>query len=250
MNVSLYQAAAAMNASARWQDVISENLNASSIPGFKKQDLTFSAIQSGVMSSGSESVDLGDTRLPLPSSSPVINFTAGQLNPSGSPTDLGIDGSGFFEVQLPNGTTAYTRDGEFKLNGQGQLINKQGYLVLGETGPIQLDTASSSPIQISASGEITQGSDSRGKLKLAEFSNPQLLTPAGGGCFLAQNPALVPNPSNASIRQGFLEAGNTTSSTEMVNLISSMRMFEANQRVIQTHDEHMGKIISELGNPS
>ena len=69
---------------------------------------------------------------------------------------------------------------------------------------------------------------------------------SGGG---AISPFTTPDEACSS-EEGFLEAGNTTSSTEMVNLICSMRMFEANQRVIQTHDEHMGKIISELGNPS
>jgi flagellar basal body rod protein FlgG len=249
MNVSLYQAAAAMNANARWQEVISENLSSSSIPGYKKQDLSFSAIQSGLMDTG-EIEQTFQKSLPLPAVAGLTNFTPGQLAPSGNPTDVGIEGRGFFEVQLPNGATAYTRDGEFQLNSQGQLVNKQGYPVLGESGPIQFDPSSSAPIQIAASGEITQGGDERGKLKIVDFQDPQLLTTIGGGCFLAQDAALVPIPANGTVRQAFLEASNATPSGEMVNLISSMRMFEANQRVIQTHDEHMGKIITELGNPN
>ncbi len=250
MNVSLYQAAAAMNANARWQEVISENLTSSSIPGYKKQDLSFSAIQSGLMNAGSNVPDSAGQRLTLPATNAVTNFSPGQLEPTDTLTDLGIEGRGFFEVQLPNGASAYTRDGGFKLNAQGQLVNKLGYLVLGESGPIQMDTNIAAPIQVAPSGEVSQGSEQRGKLKLVDFQDPQLLTPMGGGCFLAQNQALVPASATGSVRQGFLEGSNTTPSNEMVNLIGAMRMFEANQRVIQSHDEHMGKIISELGNPS
>jgi len=250
MNVSLYQAAAALNANARWQEVISENLSASSIPGFKKQDLSFSTIQSGLMDAGNAADEVNAQKLQLPTATALTNFTPGQLAPTGNPTDLGIEGRGFFEVQLPNGGTAYTRDGEFQLSAQGQLVNKQGYPVLGESGPIQFDPSSSAPITVAASGEVSQGTDERGKLKLVDFQDPQLLTSIGGGCFLAQNANLTPSTATGTVRQACLEGGNTTSSGEMVNLINSMRMFEANQRVIQTQDERMGKVISELGNPS
>jgi flagellar basal body rod protein FlgG len=248
MNASLFQSAAALQTNARWQEVISENLSASVIPGFKKQDLAFSAVQAGVMETSGA---LGSSqRLHLPSATTANNFSAGELRSSGNKTDFALEGSGFFEVQLPNGTTAFTRDGEFRLDGQGQLVTKEGYAVMGESGPIQFNPQSSAPIEVSSTGEISQGDENRGKLKIADFSNPELLTNAGAGYFVARDPGLVPQPSNATVRQSYLESGNTSAVTEMVNLISSLRMFEANQRALQKQDERMGRLINEVANPS
>ena len=248
MNVSLYQAAAAMTADARWQEAISGNLASASIPGFKKQDLSFDAVQAGMMSQATI-----DPRMHyiLPRATSVTSFAQGELRATGVNTDVAIEGKGFFEVQLPNGATAYTRDGEFQMNSLGQLITKQGSLVLGESGPIQLDHNNPSPLSISATGEVSQGADVKGKLKVVDFTQPNLLTQISGGNFLANHPNLQPvEVSQPSLRQGFLEAANTSPVTEMASLISVMRAFEANQRIVQLQDERMGRAISELGNPN
>src|SRR6266536_6031406 len=129
MNVSLYQAAAAMNANSRWQEVIAENLAGSSIPGSRKQDVSFSAVSAG-MAPGLAGLHGGGFVMPM--STATVNFQQGTLRPTTLPTDLAIEGPGFFEVQLPNGSHGFTRDGELQLNAQGQLVTKQGYLVLGD----------------------------------------------------------------------------------------------------------------------
>ena len=121
MNVSLYQAAAAMNANARWQEVISENLASASIPGFKKQDMSFDAVQSGIMS---QAVPDGRVQYSMPRASTATNFSQGQLRETGVQTDVAIDGKGFFEIQMPSGASAYTRYGEFHVNSSGQLVTK------------------------------------------------------------------------------------------------------------------------------
>lgn len=246
MNVSLYQAAAAMNANARWQDIISSNLNSASIPGFKKQELSFSAVEAGLMPHSAQR-----SHFALPSATAFTNFTGGEIRPTGVNTDLALEGPGFFEVQLPNGAHAYTRDGEFKLNAQGQLVTKQGYLVLGDGGPIQFDPNSGGAITISPAGEVSQGSEPKGTLKIASFNNPWLLTPIGSGMFEARDGSLIAGSgAKAAVRQGFIEESNTSATTEMANLITAMRSFEANQRVVQLQDERIGKMISDLGNPN
>ncbi|HTS18865.1 MAG TPA: flagellar hook basal-body protein [Verrucomicrobiae bacterium] len=242
MNVSLYQAAAAMNASQNWQDVISENLAASSVPGFKKRDILFSTMV------GAE----GQSAL-MPTSQTVTNFQQGSIQPTSVPTDVAIEGDGFFEVQLPNGKTAYTRDGEFQFNAQGQLVTKQGYLVQTDSGPIQIDLKQPMPVSIAADGTLSQGANLLGKLKITTFNNPQLLTQIGKSYFVANNPGLVPSaatPGSTQVRQGYLESGNVSPVAEMANMISAMRQFEANQRVLQIHDDRMGRAISDLGNPN
>jgi flagellar basal-body rod protein FlgF len=248
MNVSLYQAAAAMNANARWQEVIAENLAGSSIPGSRKQDISFSAVSAG-MAPGLTGLNGGGFVMPM--STATVNFQPGTLRPSGLPTDLAIEGPGFFEVQLPNGSHAFTRDGELQLNAQGQLVTKQGYLVMSDSGPLQLDPTNSAPISVSGSGEVSQGGGVKGRIRLMEFNQPNQLKPIGGGCFLADNPRAQAVPAQTSqLRQGFLEGPNTSPTTEMASLITAMRMFEANQKVMTMQDDRMGRVITDLGNPS
>jgi flagellar basal-body rod protein FlgG len=238
MNVSLYHAAAAMNANARWQDMVSENLAASSVPGGRGREISISSVQAG-------------PRFVIPSASTALSFQPGESRSTGNPLDFALEGSGFFEVQLPNGEHAFTRDGEFHLSAQGQLVTKQGYTVLGDGGPLQFDPSNSHALSISSTGEVSQGGDVKGNLKLAEFNNPQLLTALGSGMFRADNPNLQPNSTpTTQVRQGFIEASNISTTAEMVNLISAMRAFEANQKVIQMQDDRMGRTITDLGSPT
>lgn len=249
MNVSLYQAAAAMNANSRWQELISENLAAGSVPGFKKQELSFTAIQAGLMPHGD--VTRPGTSLPfaLPSTTAFTNFSGGEIKPTGVNTHVALAGPGFFEVKLANGARAFTRDGEFQVNAQSQLVTKQGLLVMGEDGPLQFDANNGAPISIAAGGEISQGGESKGTLKITNFQNPNLLTPVGSGMFEARAAGLKPSTdAKPAVREGCLEGSNTSAPAEMANLITAMRSFEANQRIVQLHDERMGKLITDLGN--
>ena len=182
MNVSLYQAAAAMNAQARWQELITQNLAASAAPGYRKQDISFSSVQAGLDPTAANMNGVGYT---IPAATASTNFSEGEMRATGNMLDVGIEGPGFLEVQQPNGTKAYTRDGELRLNSQGQLVTKQGYNVLGDGGPIQLDPSNPAPITISANGDISQGDQPKGHVRLVEFSQLNSLAPIGGGYFLA-----------------------------------------------------------------
>lgn len=248
MNISLFQAASALNANARWQEVISQNMAASSVPGYKAQQVSFQAVEAGLLPASAASAA---DRNVLTKGVTGTNFSQGEMRSTGVPTDLAIQGKGFFEVQLPNGALAYTRDGEFQINGSGQLTTKNGYLVMSDAGPIQLDRASGESITVMSDGTVSQGEATRGTLKIVEFNKTELMTPIPGGMFVAQNQGLeVVAGSKPDVRQGVLEQSNTSTVTEMANLITVMRASEANQRIIQMQDERMGRAISELGNPS
>lgn len=235
-----------MSANARWQEIVSENLASAALPGYKKKHLSFTAVQAGQMEGPS-----GAAPVALPRPVVTTSFAPGEARYTGVNTDVAIDGSGFFQVQLPNGSNAYTRDGEFKLNAQGQLITKGGCLVLGDAGPIQLDTTKSEAISISSNGDISQGSEIRGRLKLVEFDDPSRLQAISGGHFIANDPNLEPKPvRQPSMRQGFIESSNTSAVMEMANLVRVLRGFESSQRLMQTQDERMGRAISELGSPT
>jgi len=246
MNVSLYQAASALSANARWQEVLSQNLASASVPGFKKQELSFSAVQAGVLKT-----QAGTTNISMPRASLSTRFEQGEVRHTGVATDVAIEGKGFFQVQLANGSNGYTRDGEFQLNAQGQLTTKQGWPVLGQNGPIQMDRNNSAQVTISPTGEVTQGTEIRGKLKVVEFNDVHLLRQANGGVFLADNPNIqTKTVTQPALRQGYLEGANTSAVMEMANLIRVMRGFEANQRLVQAQDERMGRAITELGSPT
>lgn len=231
-----------MNASARWQDLISENLASASTPGARKRQIAFSAVEAGMNSAHGAST--------IPNASVGINFEPAPLRPTGAPLDFGIDGKGFFQVQLPNGTQAYTRDGEFHLNAQGQLITKEGYSVTGAGGPIQVDPSNPAPLTVAPTGEVSQGGDTKGKLQLTEFSDPQKLTSLGQGYFTAGNGANPSDSTTSQLHQGYLESSNTSPTAEMASLITAMRMFESNQRVMQMQDERSSRTITDLGNPN
>ena len=246
MNVSLFQAASALNANSRWQELIAGNLAASAVPGYKRQEISFAAVEAGLKPAPG-----APAQFLQPNARGVTNFSPGEMKYTGVNTDVAVEGSGFFEVQLPSGAAAYTRDGEFHVNAQGQLVTKQGFAVLGENGPVQFDPGNGGPVSIAATGEVSQGSDVKGKLKLTDFNEPHLLAPVPGGFFLANHPNLQARAVPAtSLRQGYLESSNVSSVTEMAHLITAMRMFEANQKVLQSHDERMGRAISELGGVS
>jgi len=235
MDVSLYQAAAAMSATAQWQDLIAENLSTASIPGARKQEISFSDVQAGLASN-------------LPSANKVTNFEPGELLSTGNPMDFALEGPGFFSVQTPNGQTAYTRDGEFRLNSQGQLVTKMGDLVLGDGGPLQLNPNSSGTVTVSANGDVAQGDQIVGKLKTSEFQTPGKLTMIGSSLFTANGTGLQPSTSTTTkVRQGFVENANTSPTTEMASLITAMRMFEANQKVLTMQSDRMSRVITDLG---
>jgi flagellar basal-body rod protein FlgF len=248
MEVSLYQAAAAMNATAQWQEMIAENLTTASISGGRKHDMSFSDVQAGLdpnASSGSPAAYF------IPTAQALTNFQPGELHASSNPMDFALEGPGYFTIQMPNGQNAYTRGGEFELNAKGQLVTNQGYPVLGNGGPLQFNPNSTDSITISASGEVSQGQQQIGRLKLVEFQNPQNLTMIGANEFRSDTPDAQATPATSTkVRQGFLEAANASPTTEMSGLVTAMRMFEANQKVMQMQSDRMSRTISELGGTS
>lgn len=246
MDVSLYQAAAAMNATAQWQEMIAENLTTAPISGGRKREISFSDVQAGLDPSTTS-----NSNYYIPTVKTVTNFEPGELHASSNPMDFALEGPGFFAVQLPNGQTAYTRGGEFQLNSKGQLVTNQGNFVLGNAGPLQFNPNSSDSISISPTGEVSQGQQQVGTLKLVDFDNPNLLTTLGADEFRSDSAQAQPVAATSTkVRQGFLEGANTSPTKEMSGLVTAMRMFEANEKVMQMQSDRMSRVITELGGTS
>jgi len=247
VNVSLYQAAAALD--AKWQEVVADNLASSSMSGYKRKELSLEAMQAGLLP-GSANTSGPAQSFVIPMADSVTNFQTGELKETGVSTDAAIEGKGFFTVQLPNGVNGFTRDGEFHVDSAGQLVSKEGYPVLGNSGPIQLDRSKHTAVAITASGQVTQGGQVKGKLQLTDFAKPNQLTQASGSYFVAADSKIQTQPTTATLRPQYVEGSNVSTVNEMVSLLTAMRGFEANQKLIQMEDDRMGHTIADIGNPT
>jgi len=229
-----------MNASERWQELVAGNLSTASTPGSRQREISFSAIQAGLANTDASN------NYVIPAASATVNFQQGEMKSTGGKMDFGLEGKGFFTVQMPDGSKGYTRDGEFKLNSQGQMVTKQGFPVMTDSGPLTFDPNNTSPIDVSASGEVSQGIDIKGTMQITEFGNPKALTMTNGSYFAADTSAQPRPATTTGVRQGFVEISNTSPTLAMANLITSMRMFETNQKVMQMQNDRMNKAITQL----
>jgi flagellar basal body rod protein FlgG len=240
MDVSLYSAASAMNATERWQDLIAENLSMSGVPGAHARAMSFSAVQAGQAA-------IGGQPLVMPRAGVATDFTQGELRGTGNPMDCALQGPGFFTVERDDGSKGYTRDGEFTVNKSGLLVTKQGLSVLSDNGsPIHTDPTSKSAVTISQDGVVSQG-EIKSKLAIVEFAKPQNLVSVGGGIFRNDDPNVLPVPSlKTEVRAGFEENSNVSPTLAMATMITAMRMFESNQKAMQMGSDRMSKAITEL----
>ena len=213
MNVSLYQAAAALEGSLQRQDVIAENLAAAGIPGFKRSQVGFHSVNAEMFSNALGSVNKTELQYMLPRVTGYINFDQGSLMPSGDNNSLSIDGPGFFSVNSPEGTV-YTRNGSFLINSEGLMVTTEGYpLRTAGGGTITVDTNNINPITIDRNGNVSQGGAPLGQLDLVTFNEDDLknLQRLNAAFFKAGTATPLPiDPQLTRVAQGFLESANTT----------------------------------------
>ena len=183
----------------------------------------------------------------------VRDFSNGDLQLTGNPLDLSISGQGFFQIQMPDGSTSYTRDGAFKLSAEGRMVNSDGFFLDPEITIPQDATA----ISVGVDGEVTAlvvGSDepqSLGQIELARFINPAGLSAVGHNLYVptaASGQPIVGTPTEdgfGRIDQGALEISNVQVVDEMVNMIIAQRAYEINSKAIQTSEE-MTQIANNL----
>lgn len=241
MNLGLYLGGAALRALERWQDATANNIAASGTPGYRKREVEFSMEGAGTIPTGGTR-GVAAQQAQFPSGSVSVSFHPGQFIGTGRELDVAIRGDGFFEMQTPDGATAYTRAGSFYTNTDRTLTDAQGNLLLGEGGaPIQL-LPEGGPLAIAPDGTLSQGGQQIGRLTIQRFANPQGLQPLSGGLFAAngQTPEQVEQPE---LMQGSLETSNVQPVGEMVNLIQINRAYEAAQKIITTRDDLMDKTI-------
>jgi flagellar basal-body rod protein FlgG len=233
-------------------DVIANNLANVNTSGFKKsraefQDLLYESMRpAGAASSADTTIPTGvqlghGTR---PSAVQKL-FGQGDFQNTENQLDWAIEGDGFFQIELPNGDTSYSRCGEFKLDADGRIVNADGFLLVPQM-TIPTDTVS---ITVGMDGTVSviQADDpvpnEIGTLQLARFVNPAGLRSLGKNLFVpteASGDEIVGTPGEngfGTIAQGFLEMSNVSVVDEMVSMITAQRAYETNSKVIQTSDE-------------
>lgn len=186
---------------------------------------------------------LGHLSYGIHSSEVEINFEQGQLHPTENTFDLALRGKGFFCVETPEGER-YTRSGDFTKDGSGYLVTKEGYKVLGENGYIRIDSSS---MIVNEKGEVYADAQLQDKLKLVDFDDYNILRKEGDGLVrIEESIEAEPVITAGMVQQGFLESSNVDSIKEMVDMITMMRTYEANQKMIKIHDELIGKAVNEI----
>ena len=242
--------------------VTSNNLANASTVGFKKgraifEDLLYQNVnQPGGRPSADTTLPSG---LMLGAGTKVVatqkQFSQGDVNTTGNSLDLMINGRGFFEIQMPDGTTCYTRNGQFTLNEEGTIVTVgSGYPLLPE---IQVPENAKS-ISVSSDGQVSIATSAEaeaqvvGQLTVTTFVNETGLEPIGENLFAETQASGAPIQGIAGadgvgkISQGALEVSNVNVTEELVNLITAQRVYEMNSKVLSTVDEMMGALTQRL----
>ncbi|HEY8312740.1 MAG TPA: flagellar basal-body rod protein FlgG [Candidatus Baltobacteraceae bacterium] len=249
---ALYSSATGMEAQQYQMDTISNNLANVNTTGFRRnearfQDLVYQELRAPGSPVGASLVPVGqDVGLGVKVGSSEKIFTQGTLQQTDNPLDLAIQGDGFFQVTLPDGTTGYTRDGSFKRDANGSLVTADGYFVQPQVTIPQ----NAQSLQVGQDGTVTAqvpGSSQPqqlGQIQLARFVNPAGLSPIGGHNIYNQTAASgAPIVATAglngtgSIQGGYVENSNVQVVQEIVNMIVAQRAYEANSKAISTADQ-------------
>jgi flagellar basal-body rod protein FlgG len=261
MNSALWAAKTGLDAQQTRMTVVSHNLANVSTNGFKKdravfEDLLYQNVrQVGAATSQDTTAPTG---LNLGTGVRVVatekNYTQGGLNNTGNSLDVAVNGRGFFQVLMPDGSFAYTRDGSFKMSAEGELVTASGYKVQpGITIP-----SGTQSISIGADGVVSaqlagQSSPTQiGTLQLTDFVNPAGLQPRGEN-LLSESAASGPAQSSTpglnglgTLQEGFLEGSNVNVVEELVTMIETQRAYEMNSKAISTADQMMQYVSNNL----
>jgi flagellar basal-body rod protein FlgG len=256
---SLWIAKTGLDAQQTQLDVISNNLANTSTNGFKRsravfEDLLYQTLrQPGAQSSQQTTVpsglQLGTGVRPIATER---NYTQGNLNQTNNALDIAINGPGFLQIQMPDGTLAYTRDGSFQKDAQGQVVTSSGF-PLSPALTIPADAVS---VTIARDGVVSvlQGTSTAptqiGTIQLASFINPGGLQSSGENLFVETASSGTPTPNTPGtngtglLNQGYVETSNVNVAEELVNMIQAQRAYEINARAITTSDQMLQKLAS------
>ena len=255
---ALQIAASGMMAQQRNTEVVANNLANMNTTGYQRRRVEFSDLIYSSMERKPSASSRASGEIPAGVQGGLgVRMSAiyriheqGSLSATGNSFDLAIQGEGFFQVLLPNGDTAYTRDGTFQLNGQGDLVTHDGFQVQPginiPAGAIDVTINSSGEVLVKEAGAAETAS--AGFIQIATFQNEAGLEALGDNLFresTASGPANVDNPGQAgfgTVLQGYVETSNVNPIQEIAALIAAQRAYEMNSKIIQTADQMMAPL--------
>ncbi len=247
---ALQAASSGMEAQQMNLNTIANNLANVNTTGFKKNKIEFQdMLYQRRREVGAEqgAGNLNPSAVEMGNGSRVVStakiYSQGQMTQTGEKLDLAIQGDGFLEVQRPDGTIAYTRDGGLKLGANGEVVTNDGLPVLSGFQPIPVDAQS---VSVAQNGQVTvetPAGQQNFQIQLVRFNNPAGLRSAGNNLFDETQASGAPNLGNpgeagfGTTLQGYLETSNVNVAEEMVNMILAQRAYEVNAKAIQTSDQ-------------
>lgn len=249
MNIGMYQSASSLAALERWQSAVTQNITSSQVTGFKKRTVEFSAIESGELQTDPrKKIGQGEGSMAyFPRASYGINFQHGETQPTRRDLDVAVQGDGFFEMKMDDGTHSYTRAGELHLRPDRTLVTAQDKPIMSSGDTEIKFLPQGGQIVITENGTVKQGEATLGRIKVVSFKDPSQLRALSAGVFKPvenQEPVTVEKPS---VLQGYLESSNVAPLREMVDLVNIARAYEANQKMISSRDQTMEKTLEALG---
>lgn len=232
-------------------DVIANNLANTNTTGFKKDQVVFRAHPEMNIHRFDDLVSVGPRKIdPKPfigvlgTGVQVVdvntNFLQGSLKKTSNPLDIAIRGEGFFEIMTPQGRR-FTRDGSLVRNSQGYITTTSGYFLMGENGPITLPQGRD--IKISSNGDIFVDDQYIDTIRTVVFQNRNQIIKEGDNLYRATG---EPIAANVDIVHECIEVSNVNPVSEMVDMITAFRAYEANQKAIRTHDETLEKAVNDI----
>ena len=175
----------------------------------------------------------------------ATRHTAGITHPTGNTQDFALESKGYFAVETPAGIR-YTRNGTFSRSAAGELVTQDGFRVLGQNGPINLDpTGQAGKVTVAEDARIFLDNVENNSFQLFGFEDENRLRKEGNNLFRAPE-GVEAQPATPKVRQGFIELSNVNVVAEMVSMIAGYRAYETNSKVVQTHDSLLDKAVNQV----
>lgn len=252
----LYTAYTGMLNEQNRMDVLTNNLANADTIGFKKEGATAQSFDTVLVSKIKDDSEVASLARRIGKANPGVkigegytDYSQGAFQVTGNNLDFALGGEGFYTIEYTNKqgetSTLYTRDGNFSITTDGYLVTQDGDFVMGSKGRIKLDP--NAEISVQQDGSVWQNDRQVDKLKLTTFEDYNYLEHFGENYYIPVEGASPIDANDCTVHQGYLETSNVSIVSEMVEMISVSRQYEANQKMIQTIDSSLEIAVNQIG---
>lgn len=249
----LYTAASGMLTKQAQQESLSNNIANLNTAGYKKDKVIMKSFDemviqniNGASKSNAKGRIVGGVEFGVGVDETKTYFTPGVIEDTGRSLDFAIDGEGFFTLEDAEGNEKYSRDGRFQIDSEGYIVNSQGYRLLVEIDGLKMPVqVTNSDISLNPDGTFVNGEDTV-KISITKFADTSTLAKESANCYISTDQSGEMD-TESKVKQNALERSNVDMIETITEMISIMRSYESNQKVIQSMDETLGKTVNEVG---